>query len=119
MLLSLDPETNGQVRAVFKLGGPRQTQVEVVIKISGHEDHADEALREVWRLIENTRYAVRPHSCLECDWHDLMALIERCHREAQALSARVSMTLNIEDTVPAPIAIGASLAAAATPGLIH
>ena len=47
-------------------------------------DRGDKALSELWRLIENTRFAVQPHSCAECEWHDLMALIERCHREALA-----------------------------------
>ena len=62
MLIKVDPETEGHLRAVFTLTGPRQTRIELVIKPSGDEEHGDRALSELWRLIENTRFAVNPHS---------------------------------------------------------
>ncbi|PYP89311.1 MAG: hypothetical protein DMF61_03600 [Blastocatellia bacterium AA13] len=112
MLISMDQEKAGQIRAVFALTGPRQTQLEFVLKINGDAVRSRQALSEVSKLIDQLKFAARPHSCAGCDWHDVMALIERCHREAQAFSCYASTSLMIDDAAPLVVAAEPRLTAA-------
>jgi uncharacterized protein YqgV (UPF0045/DUF77 family) len=94
------------LRAVFRFGQSRQVWVELEIGFIGEGDSPEDQLAEIARIIEGSRYHQRlDPACSDCDWHQVLNLVRRCHDRARLASGRLITNIRIEDgatTVEAP-----------------
>lgn len=106
MVVELNSMSPASLRAVFRFGQSRQVRIELEIGFIGDGDSSEDHLVEIARIIEGSRYHQRlDPACSDCDWHQVLNLIRRCHDQARLASGRLITNIRIEDaasTVEAP-----------------
>jgi len=96
MITELEATSPASLRAVFSFGQPRQVRIELDIGLIGDGSEAHWA--EIARIIDGTRYHQRlDPACTECDWHQILNLVRRCHEAARLASGHLITSIRIED----------------------
>jgi hypothetical protein len=82
---------------VFSFGPSRQVRIELDIGFTGG-DRCEDHLAEIARIIDGSRHhqALDP-DCSDCDWHQVLTLIRRCHDWARVASRDLITSIRIED----------------------
>jgi uncharacterized protein YqgV (UPF0045/DUF77 family) len=97
MVVELNTTSPASLRAVFCFGHSRQVRVELDIGITGG-DRSEDHLAEIARMIDSSRYHQRlDPACSDCDWHQVLNLIRRCHDHARIASSNLVTSIRIED----------------------
>ena len=82
---------------MFSFGHSRQVRIELDIGFTG-DDRSEDHLAEIARIIDSSRYHQRlDPACSDCDWHQVLNLIRRCHDHARLASGRFITNIRIED----------------------
>ena len=97
MVVELNTTSPASLRAVFCFGKSRQVRIELDIGFTGG-DRSEDHLAEIARIIESSRYHQRlDPDCSDCDWHQVLNLIRRCHDHAKLASHNLTTSIRIED----------------------
>ncbi|HJQ26530.1 MAG TPA: hypothetical protein VKA60_21625 [Blastocatellia bacterium] len=97
MVVELNTTTPAGLRAVFSFGRSRQVRVELDIGFTGG-DRSEDHLAEIARIIDGSRHNQRlDPDCSDCDWHQVLTLIRRCHDLARVASRNLITSIRIED----------------------
>lgn len=100
MVIELNNTSPASLRAVFCFGQSRQVWVELDIGFVGGDDRKEDHLAEIARIIECSRYQQRlDPACSDCDWHQVLNLIRRCHDHARQAAGHLITNIRIEDGV--------------------
>ena len=98
MITELEATSPASLRAVFSFGEPRQVRIELDIDLIGGDDGSEDHWAEIARIIDGNRYYQRlDPACRECDWHQILNLIRRCHERARLASGHLITSIRIED----------------------
>jgi uncharacterized protein YqgV (UPF0045/DUF77 family) len=98
MITELKATSPASLRAVFSFGQSRRVRVELDIGFTGGDDRSEDHLAEIARIIDGNRYHQRlDPACRECDWHQVLNLIRRCHERARLAAGHLITSLRIED----------------------
>jgi hypothetical protein len=55
-------------------------------------------MAEIRRIFDNSSYALaEPVDCADCYWHNIMALIYRCHEQSRQFSKKIVTNVHIEE----------------------
>jgi hypothetical protein len=97
MVVELNTTSPASLRAVFSFGPSRQVRIELDIGFTGG-DRCEDHLAEIARIIDGSRHhqALDP-DCSDCDWHQVLTLIRRCHDWARVASRDLITSIRIED----------------------
>ena len=97
MLVELNTTSPASLRAVFSFGQSRQVRIELDLGFTGG-DRSEDHLAEIARMIDSSRYHQRlDPACSDCDWHQVLNLIRRCHDHARIASRNLITSIRIED----------------------
>jgi hypothetical protein len=67
-------------------------------------------IAEIRKIFDNSSYALaEPIDCADCYWHNVMALLYRCHEQSRQFSKKIITNVHIEEAL-----IGAPLKAEVT-----
>ncbi len=98
MKTELKASTPASLRAVFRFGQSRQVRVELDISFTGGGDRSEDPLAEIARIIDGNRHHQRlDPACRECEWHQVLDLVRRCHELASLVSGRLVTSVRIEE----------------------
>src|SRR5690242_1707023 len=98
MVIELNNTSPASLRAVFRFGQSRQVWIELDMGFAGGDGRTEDHLAEIARIIECSRYQQRlDPACTDCDWHQVLNLIRRCHDHAQHLAGHLITSIRIED----------------------
>jgi hypothetical protein len=98
MVIELNNTSPASLRAVFHFGQSRQVWVELDMGFAGGDDRTQDHLAEIARIIECSRYQQRlDPACSDCDWHQVLSLIRRCHDHARQAAGQLITSIRIED----------------------
>ena len=98
MITELKTTSPASLRAVFSFGQPRQVRIELEIGLIGGDDRSENHWAEIARIIDRNRYYQRLEpACRECDWHQVLTLIRRCHEQASPAGCHLITNVRIED----------------------
>jgi uncharacterized protein (TIGR00106 family) len=73
---------------------------ELSITPLGRGEHLSRDLGEILKIIDESGlpYCLTPSgTCIEGDWHEVMAVVKSCHDQARSNSTHVMTTVRIED----------------------
>jgi hypothetical protein len=102
MITELKTTSPGSIRAAFSFGQARRVRIELDIGFTGGDERSEAYLSEIAKIIDGSRYHQRSDpACGECDWHQVLNLIRRCHDEMRLASGHLITTVRIEDGEPA------------------
>ena len=102
MITDLRTISPASLRAAFSFGHARPVRIELDISFTGSDERSEAHLSEIARIIEGSRYHHRSDpACGECDWHQVLNLIRRCHDEMRLASTHLITTIRIEEGEPA------------------
>ena len=102
MVVELNTTSPASLRAVFSFGQSRQVRIELDIGFTSGDERSEAHLSEIARIIDGSRYHQRSDpACGECDWHQVLNLIRRCHDEMRLASIHLITTIRIEEGEPA------------------
>ena len=97
MVVELNTTSPASLRAVFRFGQSRQVRIELDIGFTGG-DRSEDHLAEIARIIDSSRHHQRlDPDCGDCDWHQVLNLIRRCHDHAKSVSSNLITSVRIED----------------------
>jgi hypothetical protein len=97
MVVELNTTSPASLRAVFSFGQSRQVRIELDLGFTG-DDRSEDHLAEIARMIDSSRYHQRlDPACSDCDWHQVLNLIRRCHDHARIASRNLITGIRIED----------------------
>jgi len=83
---------------VFSFGQPRQVRIELDIELIDGNDRSENHWAEIARIIDGNRYHQRlDPACSECNWHQVLILIRRCHEQASLAGCHLITNVRIED----------------------
>lgn len=98
MITELKATSPASLRAAFSFGQSRRVWIELDIGFTGSDDRAEDHLAEIARIIESSRHHQRlDPACGECDWHQVLNLIRRCHELASLASDHLITSIRIEE----------------------
>ncbi len=98
MVIELNTTSPASLRAVFRFGQSRQVWIELDMGFVGGDGRTEDHLAEVARIIECSRYQQRlDPACGDCDWHQVLNLIRRCHDHARQAAGQLITSIRIED----------------------
>ena len=102
MITELKTTSPGSLRAAFSFGRARPVRIELEIGFTGGDERSEALLSEVARIIGGSGYHQRSDpACGECDWHQVLNLIRRCHDELRLASSHLITTVRVEEGEPA------------------
>ena len=102
MITELKETSPGSLRAAFSFGQARPVRIELDIGFTSSDERSEALLSEIARIIDGSRYHQRSEpACGECDWHQVLNLIRRCHDEMRLASIHLITTIRIEEGEPA------------------
>jgi hypothetical protein len=97
MVVELNTTSPASLRAVFSFGQSRHVRIELDIGFTGG-DRSEDHLAEIARIIEGSRHhQTLDPDCSDCDWHQVLTLIRRCHDWARVASRDLITSIRIED----------------------
>ena len=109
MITELSTTSPASLRARFSFGQARPVRIELDIGFTGSDERSEAHLSEIARIIDGSRFHQRSDpACRECDWHQVLNLIRRCHDEMRLASIRLITTIRIEEGEPATRELQAS-----------
>lgn len=98
MITELKEPSPASLSAVFRFGQSRQVRIELTIGFTDGNDRSEDHLAEIARMIDSTSYHQRlDPDCRECDWHQVLILIRRCHEQASLAGCHLITNVRIED----------------------
>ncbi len=98
MVIELNTTSPASLRAVFHFGQSRQVWIELDMDFAGGDGRTEDHLAEIARIIECSRYQQRlDPACSDCDWHQVLNLIRRCHNHARQAAGHLITSIRIED----------------------
>lgn len=98
MITELKTTSPASLRAVFSFGQPRQVRIELDIELIDGNDRSENHWAEIARIIDGNRYHQRlDPACSECNWHQVLILIRRCHEQASLAGCHLITNVRIED----------------------
>jgi hypothetical protein len=98
MITELKTTSSASLRAAFSFGRTRQVRIELDIGFARGDERSEDRLSEIARIIDGSRFHQRTEpDCGECDWHQVLNLIRRCHDEMRSVSSHLITTIRIED----------------------
>ncbi len=104
MLTEIHTTSPASFRAVFRFGRSRQVRIELGIDLHGDGEASEDHLAEIIRIVDVNRHHQRlDPDCSDCEWHQVMSLIKRCHDQARLTSTRLITSVCIMDgeaTIP-------------------
>ena len=102
MITDLRTTSPASLRAAFSFGQARPVRIELDIGFTSSDERSEAHLSEIARIIDGSRYHQRSDpACGECDWHQVLNLIRRCHDEMRFASIHLITTIRIEEGEPA------------------
>ena len=98
MITELKTTSPGSLRAAFSFGQARPVRIELDIGFTSSDERSEAYLSEIARIIDGSRFHQRSDpACGECDWHQVLNLIRRCHDEMRSVSSHLITTIRIEE----------------------
>jgi len=102
MVVELNTTSPTSLSAVFCFGESLQVWIELVIGFIGDGDRPENHLTEIARIIEGSRHHQRlDPACSDCDWHQVLNVIRRCHDQARLCPGGLVTNIRIEDRASA------------------
>lgn len=109
MITELKASTPASLRAVFSFGQSRQVRVELDISFTCGDDRSEDHLAEIARIIDGNRFHQRlDPACRECEWHQVLNLVRRCHELASLAPGRLITNVRIEERESAALELESS-----------
>jgi hypothetical protein len=97
------PSTN-ELRAVFGFSYPRTSQVSLSIRLNTEVCDMEKIFDEIRKLIDVVRYCHDYEHCQECNWRQLMAIVNRCRAIVPLAFSTRAVTIKIRDQVISELA---------------
>jgi hypothetical protein len=98
MITELKTTSSASLRAAFRFGKARPVRIELDIGFARGDERSEIRLSEIARIIDGSRFHQRTEpDCGECDWHQVLSLIRRCHDEMRLVTSHLITTIRIED----------------------
>jgi hypothetical protein len=108
MLVELIESPLGFLKATFEFKQPqtlkvRQTRsLRIALDISWLDQEAPSLseMAEIRRIFVNSSYALaEPGDCVDCYWHNIFALLYRCHEQSRQFSKKIVTNVHIEEAI--------------------
>lgn len=118
MLVKFIESPLGFLKATFEFNPPptnnaaqsRRLRIALDITWLDQEPPQPAELAEIRKIFDNSSYALaEPIDCADCYWHNIMALLYRCHEQSRHFSKKIITNVHIEEAI-----IGAPLKADVT-----
>src|SRR5579862_968941 len=101
MDIDVKRDSGRRLRALLRSTRSVPVEIELTITTSAEGRLADRILSEVARILEDLRFCgINACGCDECDWHQLKAIIGRCHLPTCNVSATVTRDGSIQPFIP-------------------
>lgn len=98
MLTEIHTTSPASLRAVFRFGQSRQVRIELGIDLHGDGEASIDHLAEIARILDVNRHHQRHDpDCGECEWHQVLSLIKRCHEQARLTSTSLITSICIAE----------------------
>lgn len=88
--------SEAQMQITFKLFNSRKANLEMEIDVHCKGTQVQQTLREISRIIDTNRYCLsHGGDCAQCDWQQLLALVNRCRDESRNYDNQAIVKLRI------------------------
>jgi hypothetical protein len=108
MLVEFIESPLGFLKATFEfkqpptLNGTQTRSLRIALDISWLDKEAPSLaeLAEIRKIFDNCNYALaEPVDCVDCYWHNIMALLYRCHEQSRQFSKKIVTNVHIEEAL--------------------
>lgn len=97
IVADINHTSSGQLRIVFRLIQSQSFVIELGICFTNAGAEVKKYQAAVGKIIDNSRYGIPLCAdCVECEWHQLVALVNRCKDEARSLFGKATTRLWIQ-----------------------
>jgi hypothetical protein len=106
MLVELIENPLGFIKATFEFKQAQDIEFEssrrlrITLDIHWMDTQAPSPVEtaEIRKMIANSNYGLNePIHCADCYWHNIMAVITRCHEQARQFSKHIVTNIHIDD----------------------
>ena len=98
MVVILNSDRGGDIRAVFRTEGQQPINIELTVKFERPGQYSGNVRAEIVRLIDDMRYCSSlAGDCMECNVQQVRILARRCQEGARLKSEDVTTSVNLAD----------------------